>query len=606
MIVLCLMILALFPAGVRSDGPDGVEQSILLFSGASSLEELDADELERYLRFLEHPLQLNNASRSRLLSSGLLSAYRVASLMDYRRRCGDVLSFTELAAVDGFGENFTAALRPFVSLESVNIPGRGSPDGHSMEHSFVLRTSYRRSSADDWALSGRYAISIDSRYEAGIALKEAYGSKAFPPESSSFYLSYEGPSRLSTLVLGAFNCRFGQGLALWSGFSPSSLSTASSVSKNPTLISPYRGYDAFSGESSALLGAAASFSFEGRRSSGSLSACVAHPGVGAANYSIYLRSGQFGFTALASATECKASADLRLNLRGVDIFAESAFDFFALRAATVLGLRFSPFPNATAATVLRYYPSDWPDSFSAALRSSSRCRDEHGVSLLMDIYSDKRKHFVNIAADAAFRPSKLQDGFAPGRSVQYRALCMWKWDCLPVLSLSTRADLRFRGWEKYALRANMRSELTFDDGANMLKGRLELVHCRDMSYLCFVEAGRRFLFPGGTELSLYLRQGAFHADAWEDRIYCSQRDVPGSFNVPAMYGRGLWTAFLGGLKLKAGLRLHLYGNMLLYPRKGSLFEVNRDRVGKFELRLQLSADLRHRLDPKQLRQRRPG
>ena len=212
MIVLCLMILALFPAGVRSDGPDGVEQSILLFSGASSLEELDADELERYLRFLEHPLQLNNASRSRLLSSGLLSAYRVASLMDYRRRCGDVLSFTELAAVDGFGENFTAALRPFVSLESVNIPGRGSPDGHSMEHSFVLRTSYRRSSADDWALSGRYSISLDSRYEAGLALKEAYGSKAFPPESSSFYLSYEGSSHLSTLVLGAFNCRFGQGL----------------------------------------------------------------------------------------------------------------------------------------------------------------------------------------------------------------------------------------------------------------------------------------------------------------------------------------------------------------------------------------------------------
>lgn len=191
----------------------------------------------------------------------------------------------------------------------------------------------------------------------------------------------------------------------------------------------------------------------------------------------------------------------------MDIFAESAFDFFALRAAAVLGLRFSPFPNATAATVLRYYPSDWPDSFSAALRSSSRCRDEHGASLLMDIYSDNRKHLVNMAADAAFRPSKLQDGFAPGRSVQYRALCMWKWDCLPVLSLSTRADLRFRGWEKYPLRANIRSELAFDDGANMLKGRLDLVHCSDMSYLCFVEAGRRFLFPGGTELSLYMRQG---------------------------------------------------------------------------------------------------
>lgn len=599
------------PAAYGRPGPDGVEQAILMLSGASSAEELDADEVERYLHFLEHPLELNTASRARLLSSGLLSAYRVASLLDYRRRCGDVLSFTELAAVDGFGEAFVSTLRPFVSLRSERAPGQGPRDGHTLEQAFVLRTSYRRSRDDDWALAGRYDISLDGRYELGLALKEAYGTKSFPPQTSSFHLSYEGGGRLSTLVIGAFNCRFGQGLALWSGFSPSTLSKASAVSRNPTLIAPYRGYDAFSRESSALLGAAASISFDAARRgsesrcSGMLSAFVAHPGTGGANCSIYLPRGQFGFTALASATDCKASADLRFNLRGVDLFGEAAFDFKSLKPAAILGLRTSPFDDATLAFLLRYYPSDWPDALSSALSSGSRCRDEHAVSLLMDIYADNRRHLVNIGLDAAFRPSKHEAGASLQAAMQYRAILLWNWNCLPELALAMRADFRYRGWDKHCLRGNLRTELAWDDGANLLRGRLDAVYCSDFSYLAFIEAGRRFEFPKGCLLTLYLRQGAFHADAWEDRIYCSQRDVPGSFNVPAMYGRGLWTGLVSGLKLPSGISLHLYGNLLVYPRKGPLYELNKERDGKFELRIQLNARLfnnRQRL----LNQRRPG
>ena len=39
-------------------------------------------------------------------------------------------------------------------------------------------------------------------------------------------------------------------------------------------------------------------------------------------------------------------------------------------------------------------------------------------------------------------------------------------------------------------------------------------------------------------LSAFLRFSLFRADDWEARIYCHERDVPGSFSVPAFYGRG--------------------------------------------------------------------
>ena len=49
--------------------------AMLALSGAGSPEELSEYEAERFSHYAEHPLELNLASRSRLLSSGLLSAY---------------------------------------------------------------------------------------------------------------------------------------------------------------------------------------------------------------------------------------------------------------------------------------------------------------------------------------------------------------------------------------------------------------------------------------------------------------------------------------------------------------------------------------------------
>ena len=119
--------------------------SVLVLTGASSEEELDEQEVERFQRYLSHPLELNLSGRSRLVSSGLLSRYQIASLEDYRSRYGDVLSFAELAAVEGFGEEYVRALRPFVSLSSGSLPGQPVEDTLRLRNEVLLRAAAKGS-----------------------------------------------------------------------------------------------------------------------------------------------------------------------------------------------------------------------------------------------------------------------------------------------------------------------------------------------------------------------------------------------------------------------------------------------------------------------------
>ena len=82
--IVTLLLLAL------SAGP-GFEEAVLFLSGASCIEELDESTLEHYRALELHPVELNMATRSRLISSGLMSAFQAASLLDARAQTGDIL-----------------------------------------------------------------------------------------------------------------------------------------------------------------------------------------------------------------------------------------------------------------------------------------------------------------------------------------------------------------------------------------------------------------------------------------------------------------------------------------------------------------------------------
>ena len=210
--------------------------AVLLISGAGTMEDLSESEVERFERYASRPLSLNLAPRSKLLSSGLMSTYQIASLEDYRGRCGDVLSFTELAAVDGFGQEYARALSLFVSLEASEsggsfLPVRGNamirgstrssdnPNGHSGEHCSGVKFHLEAGERAEFFLSTRSTYSIQT-YSSPTMSVALYGRRGWK------------------LVAGDFNARFGQGLIMWSGFSMSGFSSVAAFRKNATGVSP--------------------------------------------------------------------------------------------------------------------------------------------------------------------------------------------------------------------------------------------------------------------------------------------------------------------------------------------------------------------------------
>ena len=112
--IVCLILL--FPFISIAQSAEDMER-ILHLTGFQSPEELDGHEVERLCSYLQHPLKLNLASTSKLRSSGLFTAFQAACITDYRVRHGDVMSYAELAAIDGFTDEVVRTLMPFISLD---------------------------------------------------------------------------------------------------------------------------------------------------------------------------------------------------------------------------------------------------------------------------------------------------------------------------------------------------------------------------------------------------------------------------------------------------------------------------------------------------------
>ena len=76
-------------------------------------------------------------------------------------------------------------------------------------------------------------------------------------------------------------------------------------------------------------------------------------------------------------------------------------------------------------------------------------------------------------------------------------------------------------------------------GPWILAGRYDAVLGRGFAWNWYAELG----WKPSEAFSVYGRGGIFKVDDWDDRIYVYERDAPGSFTVPARYGRG-WDAAL--------------------------------------------------------------
>ena len=580
-----LSIVFLIPAMLLAAQERTDLQNILAFLGADSEEELDSYEVERLENYLSRPLQINHASSARLISSGLMTQYQVASLKDYISKNGDILSFSELAAVDGFDKDFVNKLAPFISLLSYAAPGQASLTDRRIQHDFSVKGGYKYTVDESakWQYASKYRRSADRGPGLSLSLSKANDASAMQLASANLKWGFRRSD--TVLILGDFNARFGQGLAMWNSMVMNGLSSVTSFSRRPSGVSETWSYTG----SNALTGAALSLS-SGRMV---ISALTALPGIKksrkefgflpAVNIAWYGKKGQFSITDYAEFTgissgnaripHMKTAADCRFCIRGVDLFSEVSYDWVNTSTAFLAGSSFPVAERLRTAALLRFYPSDYDSYMSAAPASSSKNSNEAGIAMAGEYTSEKHKAVLSL--DAVTHPQPKSADME--RTYQIKALLSWQYILSENFHISMRLSERYRNYETLHHRTDLRLDLSYKSATYLINARINTLKSDKYGFLSYVESGMV-----KKSLSLYLRQGIFFIDDWDDRIYAYERNAPGNFSVPAYYGRGLWTALNLTWKYARWGRLYAKASIMSYP----FMEEEKKKPGKAELKLQ--------------------
>ena len=512
----------------------------MTFLGVNDPQDLDPDEVERLEHLLESPIRINGMSESELRSCGLFSPYQVAVISDYIERHGDIMSLTELSLLDGFGELFVRKVAPFVSLKSYESASS------CIRHEVAVRGGSRWQNGCDGNYGAKYRMELNDKFTAVFAASRSVGSESWFPSAYSGSIAWKFQKVPVRIFAGDFNARFGQGLVLWNNSFINTLTDPDAFMKKPTGISqPW----SFTGANS-LHGLAAEWS----TASIKVSAVAAFEELlfsPAVNVAWHGRYGQTSVTCSMS----KIGADAAFCLRGVNMFGEFVYNWSEGIPAVLMGTRFRAGESLDMAYLARVFPKD---QYSAA----AAC-----------VYTFDKKGQITLSADATYYPvSKAKEDLY---SVQVKS----QLSCDILLSeawkIKCRLSERYRTWG-HPFRTDVRTDVSYTRAPFVLTVRMNVLNCDGTGYLSYVEGG--FV---NDKISMYLRQGVFCVDDWDDRIYVYERDAPGSFTSPAMYGRGLWTSFTSGIKLISSLKLYARASYLCYPF------MEKKKPGKAELKLQL-------------------
>lgn len=525
-LIMVLSLLLGFLPGMRAQ-EDAVRAALYL-TGASDPESLDGSMLERLESFRHRPLRINTDKRSRLLGSGLLTAYQVASLEAYRRSSGDVLSLAELALVDGFGQEAADALGPFLSFASPLHAGEAAVDTLRYSHAFLLRL------LPDGA--GVKYTGDDSRREWALTVRKRAGTAW----TGGGYLIL--PLRNSRFILGHFHLRYGQGIDRWTGFRLSTLPEAGKFSWRGNGLIPtgsYSGAEACKGLGwERLFGPLRLQAWLSRDASTAVS--------GGANLAWFLPAGRLSATFHGGGKErLGGSLEGVWNHRGAEYFGELAFRPLQKAAAGTLGFTFRTGEHWTISAQGRMLPS----------RYTAKKNGEYAL-LTGAVYAGTgRLQRISGTVEAALLPIP---GVDPWRS-RVKTVLYWQAQLNPACT----SVVRFSGKAGDDSRADLRWEVTRNDGRTFARMRLNGVRSSGWGFLAYAEGGLL-----RERWSSYLRCTAFRAGQWADRLYCYERDAPGNFSVSAYYGTGMALAATGGWKWQLKrCRIRLYGRAYALFRK---------------------------------------
>ena len=465
------------------------------------------------------------------------------------------------------------------------------------------------------------AISLEGRLDAFWSARKSYSDRTFGPGTIS--LAIYGKFIPGRILLGDYSARFGQGLLLWSGFSIAGFSSVQSFRRNAS------GLSASSSFTRTLHGIGLDLALGRSTISAVWSTPVqsTNPRLLALNYNHIFRTSSTGATLLADPGRLyAASIDFRAGLPRLSLSGEFAFELLPASAAVaasaavpslaapavaasasvapVSAASATPQPDSPAAVFVpagllsavwtpsygnrlavlaRYYPQNWSQLAASPPSTFSTAKDEFGSAFL---FQSAR---YTLSLDLARRLSEA--------NWQYRLLASAN---LPFRlglpgrtqrkvnsstgidgTFSVRSLSRFRPSQSLPFRQDLRCDLKLELNRLKLNTRCNLLWCRNFAMLGYIEPGFSDQF-----FSLWFRLTGYSVPSWDDRISTWERDIPGSFTVPARYGKGLALSCTSSLTIQRKRLRHRLNARLsydVYSRKETL-------TRKPELKLQYRMD----------------
>lgn len=468
------------------------------------------------------------------------------------------------------------------------------------------------------------ALSLEGRLDAFWSARKSYSDRTFGPGTIS--LAIYGKSIPGRILLGDYSARFGQGLLLWSGFSIAGFSSVQSFRRNAS------GLSASSSFTRTLHGIGLDLAL-GRSTISAVWSTPVHsttPRLLALNYNHIFRTSSTGATLLADPGRLyAASIDFRAGLPRLSLSGEFAFELLPASApaalapasvavpslaapavvasasvAPVSAASATPQPDSPAAifvpagllsavwtpsygnrlaVLARYYPQNWSQLAASPPSTFSNAKDEFGSAFLFQ----SARYTLSLDLARRLSEANWQYRLLASANLPFRLGLPGRTQrkinsstCIDG-TFSVRSLSRFRPSQSLPFRQDLRCDLKLELNRLRLNTRCNLLWCRNFAMLGYIEPGFSDQF-----FSLWFRLTGYSVPSWDDRISTWERDIPGSFTVPARYGKGLALSCTSSLTIQRKRLRHRLNARLsydVYSRKETL-------TRKPELKLQYRMD----------------
>lgn len=270
MLMFGLMLIALTAHAQRPDsvrvgtGTPDVQQLIAdIIEDLSSQDEGEqdySDLTEQLQQLADNPINLATATADQLRNLVFLNDFQIASMLNYRDSLGPVYSIYELMCVPGFNRIDVQRLMPFLRFDKQAAPApkrlRLWNGRNQLAVRFRTQIETPAGYTDAYTGSGKYLGNKQSyfmrySYQVGRTLKLGFTAEKDPGEPFfdgtfktgvdylSGYIALTDYKRINSLVVGAFDAGFGQGLTFWSGLSFGKSGTSLGGNKRSFGIKPH-------------------------------------------------------------------------------------------------------------------------------------------------------------------------------------------------------------------------------------------------------------------------------------------------------------------------------------------------------------------------------